>query len=161
MFKKVLIIVGILGVGVAVGRYLTPTKIQEREKIVYQDKIVEKKVYVKDTNKKVDKVTVKLVTILPDGTKTIETKTFDKSEIEITQNGITTKDETKTVDKSTEKVVEYQKDNTIISVAGKNTTNSLDLTYGLMVHRQVLGPLYLGAFGFADKSFGASIGIGF
>lgn len=156
MVKKILLLIGILGVGAAIGRWTSPTKIEVKEHIVYQEKIVEKKVYVKDTQQKNNKVTIKLVTILPDGTKKIETKIFDRSEIEITSRSDTNTETNTTIDSSKETVTEYSKPEWFFS--GMATTNS---TYGLGINKQFLGPIFLGGFGFTDRTLGLSVGLSF
>jgi hypothetical protein len=160
MVKKVLIALLVLGVGVAIGKFATPSKVVEKEVIKYVDKIVEKKVYVKDTTKKNNKVTVRFVKILPDGTKTIETKTYDNSVIEITQNGTIDTNKETTLDKSTEKVVEYKKNDWMVSL-GVKTDLGFVPAYGITVDRRIIGPFYLGAFAFTDQSFGLKVGISF
>lgn len=160
MVKQILILLVVLGVGVAIGKFATPTKLIEKEVIKYVDKIVEKKVYVKDTSKKNNKVTIQFVKILPDGTKTIETKTYDQSVIEITQNEKTDTNKETNIDKTTEKVVEYRHDDWMISL-GVKTDSTWTNNYGVIVNRRILGPFHLGAFVFTDRSFGANVGISF
>ncbi len=158
---KVLLGAAALATAATAGRYTVPTKVVETEKIVYQEKIVIKKVYVKDTSKKVNKVTIRLVTIKPDGTRTIETKIFDKSEIEIVTKGesTTTDDITKETDKT--KVAESSHDNTIVSLGVKMdvTAPAQGYSYGLLLNKRLLGPITGGAFGFTDGTAGASLGL--
>lgn len=161
MKQKILLIIGgvvLLASAVAVGRFTTPTKTVEKEKIVYQDKIITKIVYQKDTSHRKNKVTIKFVKILPDGTKTIETKTYDSSEIEILEkNNLDQTKDTKTViDK--EKLVEFQKGDWMFSFGVKSDLG-FNPAYGVFINRRILGPFYLGAFGFTDQTFGASAGI--
>lgn len=147
----------------AAGRFTSPSKVVEKEHIVYQDRIVEKKIFVKDTSKKNNIVTIRLVTIKPDGTRTIETKTYDKSEIEIVQKDKEQKQEEKdkTIDK--EKTTTYAKNDTFISLGSKIDTRNLTsgINYGLFLNKRVIGPLYMGVFGFTDASGGISLGLGF
>jgi len=161
--NKIIAVVVLVAVSAAVGRFTAPSKVVEKEHVVYQDKIVEKKVYVKDKTTKKNTVTIKLTTIHPDGTKTVEVKTYDKDVIELAQNSSDAKDSSNSLDKTTEKTVEYKKTDTILSLGVK--TNLTDLTsglsYGLNVQKRMLGPIYMGGFGFTDGSAGATIGIGF
>ena len=146
----------VVAVAVAVGRFTAPSKIVEKEKIVTVEKIVEKKVYVNTTNKKNRKTLIRLVTVKPDGTRTTETRIVDNSELVINQSGSSdrTEDVTKTTDKS--KVTEFKKESTIVSAAMK-----WPQTYGLAVDKRLLGPIWVGGFGFMDQSFGLKLGVGF
>lgn len=158
---KILIGLAALLSAFAVGRFITPTRVEEKEKIVYKDKIVEKKVYVKAVNKKDNKVTVITVTVKPDGTKTTETKIVDKDQTLIDETGKTdiVKDTTST--KETSKVVENKHDDWLLSLAVKSNFNKLVPDYGATAQRRILGPFYLGVFAFTDSTFGGSIGISF
>lgn len=160
--KVILVIISLAGAA-AFGRFTSPTKVVEKEHIVYQEKIVEKKVYVKDKDIKKNVVTIRLVTIKPDGTRTIETKTYDKSEIEIVQKGGSEKtdDVSKETDKT--KTAEYKHDEFLISLGAKMDASNLSgaPTYGLLLNKRLLGPIYVGAFGFLDKSFGVTAGLSF
>jgi len=161
VLKKGLIIISLVGIGVAAGRFAAPTKTIEKEVIKEVEKIVEKRIIVKDTSEKKNKVTVRLVTIHPDGTKTIETRITDKSEIEVTQNENSTKTDDKSLDKSIEKVVEYSKDDYYLGLGIKTNLTTGGLAYGLHAQRRILGPIHLGIFGYSDLSLGANAGISF
>ena len=160
---KVIISLVVVAGAVGLGRFTAPSKVVEKEKIVFQEKIVTKKVYIKDTSKKVNKVTIRLVTIKPDGTRTIETKIFDKSEIEITQKGESIKSDDIKQTTEKEKTTEYKHDDLLISFGAKvdpfNATTGL--SYGLFLNKRLLGPFYMGIFGFTDRSVGASLGLSF
>jgi lipopolysaccharide export LptBFGC system permease protein LptF len=158
---KIIITVLVVAGAFAAGRYSLPAKIIEKEHVVYKEKIVEKKVLVKDQNTKKNIVTIRLVTIKPDGTRTIETKTYDKSEIEITQNSTTDikNDITKVADK--EKTTIFNKDSLLISALMKTNFTNPSPSYGIMINKRIFGPFYLGAFGYTDASLGMSLGISF
>lgn len=158
--KKVLVGVVIIVGSVAVGRYTAPTKVEEKENIVYKDRIVEKKVFEKDTSKKNDTVTVRLVTIKPDGTRTIETKIVNKDEIIVSENGKTDVVKETEATKETDKLVESKHDDWNVSVAIK-MDSGYNLSYGAHVQRRILGPFTLGAFGYTDVSGGLSLGLNF
>lgn len=159
--KLAAILLLVATVSAAFGRYSAPSKVVEKEKIVYQDRIVEKKVYIHTKVKKNNKVTIRLVTIRPDGTKTIETKIFDRNEIDIVQKGenVKTDDITQTTDK--EHITEYKQPDWLISAAYKIDTQNLTSGYawGLTMNRRFLGPIFGGAFGFTDRTFGLSLGL--
>lgn len=159
--KKGLIVLSILIIGAAFGRFTAPSKVEEREKIVYKDRIVEKKIYVTDKSQKNNKVTIRLVTIKPDGTKTIETKIFDKSEIDIVQNGSSTNIRESETSKETEKVVEYSRNDFLILFGAKRTFDNPTFDYGIFLEKRLLGPIYGGAFAFTDKSGGIALGLAF
>ncbi len=151
----------IILVAAAIGRFTAPAKVVEKTVVQYKDKIVVKKVFIaaKDTKKNV--VTIRITTVKPDGTRTTETRRYDRSEIELTQRENTDLVEDKTGNTTTEKTTEYSRDNTLISLATRIDTDAGGQTYGLFINRRVLGPIYLGAFGFTDRSFGLSGGLSF
>lgn len=161
MIKQILIGILLLGIGVAFGRYIAPSKVIEKEKIIYKDKIVVKKVLVKDQTIHNNKVTIRLITFKPDGTKTIETKTYDKTLIDIVQ-----KDQTKEINDSSgssekDKTIEYKKDEYLVSINVKTPINMLSPNYGVSINKRFIGPIYIGAFGFLDKTVGLSLGLAF
>jgi len=145
----------------AVGRYTVPTKVVEKEKLVYKDRVVVKKIYEKDTTKKNDKITIKLVTIKPDGTKTIETKIVDKGEMIVSENGKVDVVKETEITKETEKTTESSHDQWLLSVVVKANINNPVPDYGLQVQRRILGPFHLGAFVYKSTDVGASVGISF
>lgn len=160
---KVLVAGAALLSAFAVGRYTTPTKVVEVEKIVYQEKIVEKKVYVKQKEVKKNVITVTLTTIRPDGTKTIEKRVFDKSEIDIVQHGTIEKEKESQKETEKSKVVTNTHDDWMISGLIKFDKGNLETgrAYGVMVNRRIVGPFHLGAFIFNDVTYGGSVGITF
>lgn len=93
--------------GYFIGRYSTPAKVVEKEKIVekvvYQEKVVEKIVYVEKKNQKKRKETTTVER--PDGTK--ETKTVENEETNTDTN--INKDTTKEVIVYKDKIVEKEK----------------------------------------------------
>jgi hypothetical protein len=158
---KIIISVVLLASSFAAGRFTLPAKVLEKEVVKTVEKVVEKKIYVKDTTKKNNKVTITFTTIKPDGTKTIEKKVFDKNEIELTQREDTSIKDDKAVDKDKEKTVINDKDSFVISAGAKININNPNLSYGILVDKRAIGPFHLGAFGFTDTSFGMTVGIGF
>lgn len=160
--KSIIVTIGVaILVAFGVGRYTAPVKVQEKEVIKYVDKVVEKIVEVNNTSSKQNKVVIKFTTIKPDGTKTTELRTYYTNEIEVTSKLVDEKKETTNVDKTTEKVVEYKKDDNILALNAKASLDSIIPTYGLSYQRRIIGPIYLGAFGFTDKTFGLNLGISF
>jgi hypothetical protein len=160
-WKKILIVTILIAAAAGFGRYTAPSKVVEKEHIVYQDKIVEKIVNVKDTSHKDNKVIERLTSIKPDGTKTIATKIYDKSDVEITQKNTVNKTEDVTQDTEKSKTVDYKKDDLILSAGYKLTIPSGDPAWGLLFNKRLIGPIYIGGFGFTDKTIGASVGVSF
>lgn len=128
----VLLVVGALAAGVAGGYWLMPVKITEKERIVRIE--VEKR----------DVETRSVETRRPDGSSVIETVTTDRTTVNT--------DETK--DKS--KVTEKSKSNWLVTVA---VEPKVPFTFDnglVLVHRRILGEIYLGAGVYADLNEGAS-----
>lgn len=174
------------------GRHFQPTKVEYREttktewkeKVEYVDRIVEKKVYVKqkDTQRDVQKdvqkdkkVTTKVV-IAPDGTKTIEkveeTKTADKT-VESTK--VAEKESAsseKTQDTTMTKVAEGKSETHIEKIetpVGSDwhlgATVRMPLTfdqipapaYGFLLERKIFGGLWLGVNADTMPTVGVSV----
>lgn len=161
--KKGLIVLGIFVVGLAVGRFSLPAKVVEKEHIVYQEKIVEKKVDVTAIKKKDNKTYVRIEKTSPDGTKTVETRIVDTGTTDTTD---TDKDQTdtavsKTDDKS--KVTTYDKNGFLLSVGADNSFNRNPLmpSWGVLINKRLIGPFYLGGFVFTDGVYGLNVGLGF
>lgn len=155
---KVLISLLVIAASVAVGRFSLPAKIVEKEKIVFQDRIVEKQVDSSNTttNKHVDTI----VTKKPDGTTITETK----DDSVVLNNTVDKTDKTDTTKSTTdkEKTTTYDKGTFLVSASIKaNLTSSAGWAYGAIVDKRVIGPFHMGAFGFTDSTFGMSVGIGF
>jgi len=146
---------------VIMGYYFAPTKTVEKEHIVYKDKIVEKKIYIKDTTKKDNKTTIRLVTIKPDGTRTIETRIIDKGELVVEQKATKTEDKTENLDSSKEKIVESSHNDWFLAIGAKYGVTTTNTSYGLHINRRIVGPFTLGVFGYTDQSYGATIGLTF
>lgn len=85
----------------------------------------------------------------PDGTKT--TTTIDKSVD--TSKSVT--DESKT------KVVENGRPQWKVAIDLSPNNSQLEYFYGARIERRILGPIFVGAFGNTDKTFGLSIGVEF
>lgn len=158
--KIVLVVVGLL-TAYAAGRFTTPSKIVEKEKIVYKDKIDESKKSEEIASRQKHRILIKLTTVKPDGTRTTETKVYYSDNIEITKNEQETKKEEKSIDKTTEKVVEYSKNEYFISGLVKTNSSFAAPAYGLSVSKRFIGPVYIGAFAYTDTTLGCSLGLGF
>lgn len=154
---KSVLLATILSLGYGVGRYFTPPKVVEKEKIVYKDRIIEREVKVKSTSKKNDKVFTKNTVTKPDGTKYVEVKITDKSKIKSDFKRTGTRQENISLDKTEES----KQTNYLISLGAKFNLGEFGLPiYGVNLNKRILGPIYLGVFGFTDKTIGVSLGLG-
>lgn len=137
----------------ALGRYSAPETVKIEKQVIE----VEKKTKDKETNKKNNKIYIKVETILPDGTRRIETKIVDKGTItidatETSENEKETKEE-KTVSK-TRPVIVYGGGG--VNLLGNST--GPEFTAG--VQKSILGPIYLGGYGTSKGTLGVTIGLG-
>lgn len=168
--KKLLIAIAVaLILGYAMGRYLTPTKIEIKKEVV----TVEKKVVDTDELKRIElernKTLRKVITEItkPDGTKEkvtrfTETTTTNKT----TEQEKKTKELTEKQTKETEtKLIENKKNDWSLSALAGPGTLSLNLSnnliYGGHIQRNILGPISFGAWGLTNKTFGLSLGLSF
>lgn len=152
--RNVLVVVVVFVAGCAVGRFSLPAKIVEKERIVYQERIVEKRVEATKDHK----VTTKLEMTKPDGTKTIETKIVNEKYSDSNIDTIMNKDGSKVMEKEN-----TSQTNTIVSLLA-NATYSISIigpNLGIMAQRRLIGPIYIGGFGYTDRSFGLSLGLAF
>lgn len=136
IIKAVLAGLLLLGIGVGIGRYLTPPKIQE--------KIVEKEVVKEKKN-------VKEITHIvehPDGTKETIIDRTDKSS--------TTTDTSVTIDKKTSNLPDWK----ISAGVGLDTRNK-EQYYVFGVDRRILANISVGIFGTTNKQAGVMVGIEF
>lgn len=149
--------------GVAVGRFTLPSKIVEKEKIVFQDRIIEKKIEVSASQKKNNKVYTKVEKILPDGTKTIESKIVNQ-DVTVTNNKTNQSTDT-TISQTTEKekTITYSKQDMIIAFGMSGRLDNLTgkIGYGGIVEKRLIGPIYIGVMGYTDRTYGFNIGLGF
>lgn len=159
--QKVIISIVLLAGAFAAGRFSLPAKIVEKEHIVYQDRIVESKSVATDTTKNDNKVYTRTTTETPDGTKTTTVKITNNDQIDSKTTSKSNETNTIASDTTKEKTIEYSKDSLLISAAAKTNFTNPSLSYGGIVNKRVLGPIYLGAFGFSDASFGMSVGLSF
>ena len=131
----------ILVLGVAVGYYLTPTKIETKVVTVEVEKKQE------DTKKNEVKVEV----IKPDGTRTITTRTNTETKTNTEKNS--------RVDTNT--IVENKRSGTHINLLTGVDIFNPKLVYGGHITRDVFGPISIGVFGFTNGLMGASVGMTF
>lgn len=164
MSKKILknpIAIGVVifVVGLAVGRYATPTKVTT--KVVTKVVEVIKEVKVVDTvkSKENNTETHTIVTEFVDGKKVTETFTLNKDTTFVTNKESTKKESSKDSQTVQEKITEYLKPRWSVGVKASTTTDLLDgPTYGLMLDRRILGPFSVGVQGDisgVNKQYGA------
>jgi hypothetical protein len=159
MIKEILIVAAIFGVGAAVGRYTLPERVVEKEKIVYKEVTKENTKDATEKNVKKNKVTVRVVTIKPDGTKTIETKIIDQGETVTVSNSETVKETKVEVVKEKESETVYVKNDYLLSVSAQNFLS--DRSYGVLAQRRLLGPIYMGASVHTDRTYSVNVGLAF
>lgn len=161
--NKIIILVVIFASGLAIGRFTLPSKVVEKEKIVYQDKVVEKLVENKDVKRNNNRTITKTETVSKDGTKTVITKLEDKTVSDTSTKTSEDKkqDVSKEDDKSKETTYNTQKF-TIAGMAKINVTNvSGGLSYGALIGYRVIGPFSILGAGYSDGTATLGIGITF
>lgn len=153
--RQILIITAVALVsGVAIGRFLTPTKVETRT-ILQESKLDTKD---SDLERNRHKETVVKETVRPDGTKKTTSRTVEDSNTK--QKKAETSVAVKTEEKS--KVVENDSSRvTVMGLAAIDVRNPGKIDYGLMVCRPILGPFTLGAFGYKSGTVGVSFGLQF
>lgn len=149
----------ILILGLAIGRYSLPARIETKE--VIKTITVEKKTDDKVTTKNNDKVLVTTVTKFPDGRIVTETKLVDKSTTTVVDNKKDNID-TKTED-SKESTTIYEVNRYHLGLmAGKDITDLTKApTFGIELDKKFIGPISLGVYGQTDKTLGLLIGLSF
>ena len=140
--------ISLLIIGGLCGRFATPSKVVTKieEKIVTKEVIRYKEVKSKDEDR--NKETIITETILPDGTRKIEKRIVDKSEITTHSNVEASKDSTSETTKKTETTVSNQKNDWNVAImGGVSRSNPVDVKYGAHVQHRFLGPFSLGVYG--------------
>jgi hypothetical protein len=159
----VILILAFLG-----GRYTTPTKVVETERIVYQEKIVEKIVEKKVEVAAKTKVVYRTTTITKEGeTKIVEVektekKTEKKTDSETNKDKEIVKEDTRT------KLTEYARPQWKVgALVGYDFSpvKPLDFAHGLTlgahVERRLAGPIWVGVWAFHTGAVGASLSVEF
>jgi hypothetical protein len=152
-YQSALIII-VLSVSFALGRYTVPTKVVTETKTVYVENQSEKTNV--DKNKHKDTVTVEKIN--KDGTTTKTTHTVEDSKTD------TKKDVELSVDSSTQTRKEVSREsltNVSLLVGTEIISITHSLNYGLSISKPILGPISIGAFGFTSGLVGFQIGLNF
>lgn len=153
------------GVSFAAGRSSAPEKVVTKveTKVEIKEVVKWKTKTVKSENK--NKQTIIIETKLPDGTFKKETHILDKGTVvldkskdlekDITTAESSKKEQTKELELSNWKLsgIAYLEPNLEVSKTG--------ISWGLLVERRVVGPIYVGLFGITNGSLGASLGVSF
>lgn len=154
--KKVLLLVLIFALGGAFGRFSAPSRVVEKEHTVTQDNTTTKQQDDKSIIKKDNKEYIRIVTIKPDGTRVTETHILDKDKSVTIDNSQKQTTDNKMVFTDKEKTTTYSVNSTIISLGIDR-----NMSYGGMVQRRLLGPIYVGGFGYTDGVIGLNLGVAF
>jgi hypothetical protein len=128
--NQVVYIAGAVVLGAALGYYAAPAKIET--KIVIQ----------KDTQRQNDINTKITRTRKPDGTVVTKVEKEDKSTTHIEEH------------KDATKIVERPHNTLFLRGMFSGDIRSGTMNYGLGIDKQVLGPVYIGVFGFSDGRIG-------
>ena len=139
--KIILLVALTLLVGFAFGRYLTPTKLKIKTKVITHT------VYINHNNI----VTITHTVKEPNGTIITNTKTTDKS----TQTQIGVSKENNSITRTA------SKPNWKIEGLAGLKWGSSGPVYGIGVSKRILGPIFVGGWGLSDKTVGVSVGIDF
>lgn len=162
---KTLVLVSALvgGVSFAAGRVSTPekvvtkteTKVQIKEVVKWKTKLV------KSENK--NKQTIIIETKLPDGTVKKETHIIDKGTVVLDKSKESEKDTSIAKSEKKEETKTYQLDNWKLSgiayAEPDLNISKVGVSWGLLVERRIVGPMYVGVFGITNGSVGASLGV--
>lgn len=141
VIRNVFIVLVLMLLAYAGGRYLQPAEIQiQKEEIIKFKEIVKK-----------DVIVIRKETKLPDGTVIVEETTTDKSTISSNKD-IANKEST---------TVENVKSQWKVNALAGYDVRDKDMVYGLEVQKRFIGPVSLGAFGTNKQQIGISIGIEF
>lgn len=157
--SKVLIVVAVVGVSFALGRYTVPEKVKVETKIVE----VEKKTSSSKEDTSVDKhKNTKIIVVeKPNGEKTTTTEISENTDIDKKKTGESTSDSTKNTD-SLKETTRGDSKLTISALGGVDFTKSVpQVVYGASVFKPILGPITIGVWGLSSPSCGASVGIQF
>ncbi len=160
-------VIALLGIGYASGRYTTPTKTVTKieEKIVTKEVVKYKETKSKDENR--NKETIIVETIMADGTKRIEKRIVDKTQIETDTNRESEKTASSETSRKSETTVENSRSNWNVAVlAGAGSFSEAakqEYGYGLHLQYRVFGPFYFGGYGTGigrstQESYGFSLG---
>lgn len=143
----VILVIVTAAVAFGTGRWLAPTKVETKT----VERVVERRVVVTDVDRK--EITKKVQK--PDGTTETVTEIVDRSKIK--------EDTDKVSDSKTTTVTERDRTSLLVrGMIGANLSSwSSGPEYGIGVDRRVLGPVWLGAYGFSSGRAGVAVSISF
>lgn len=153
--NKFVIIITVLIVTFAVGRYTAPEKVKIETRTVEVEKKQKSVDIDRDRNKKTTTKTI----IKPDGTKVITSVTEDN-----TATNIKSKSNSEAI-KASETVKEVIKSSSKTHLSALAGINPFKLDngpdFGASASRTILGPISIGLFGFKSGMCGGSVGVEF
>ena len=162
--KQIIIAIVILAIGVAIGRFTLPAKIVT----ITETKIVTQ--VVTDQHQQENKDQVTTITETSDCVsgdckpcKTVKTTVIaDKGKV-TTDTHQEANSNTQT---NTSTTTTYNTQNLMVSAlvgtdALQNLSASNTLVFGVQVQKKLIGPIWIGAFGYSNKMVGGSIGLTF
>lgn len=157
--KQIIIAVLLLAGAFALGRYMTPEKIEIKEKIVYKEKTdTDKKT---DTERNKEKHTVTVEEVRPDGTKIITTKIDENTGTK----RITDTHEHKEVLLTDEKSETVEMGRNRVTISALGGLDIRDFTkppvFGAHITKPFLGPIVIGVWGLSSATGGVSLGLQF
>lgn len=159
---------GLLVLGIALGRYTLPARVETKTVTQTVVQTVTKTVEVDKSEEHRDKELQETIVKKPDGT-VITTKTWiDKTVVSREDdkgNDSTTNSSTNT---TTDTVTVYDTNQYSLQLMiGKNFGNAdsfipgSEFVYGAQLNKKFIGPVSMGVFGLTDKTFGVSVGLVF
>lgn len=157
-------------VGELHGRRSAPAQVETRDRVVYQDRVIEKRVEVaaKVETAQTRRHMVRTRVTRPDGTREERTELHvgaDTTKAEQTTH-VDAREETRHVTRDTEVVVEHvRNDWTVSTLVGADASlvlrGELRPIFGGLVQRRVLGPVSVGAWGLSSGAGGVSLSLEF
>lgn len=152
-YHKLCVVLILVLVAYAFGRYMQPHKVEYQKEVV--EVIKEVKVKDKQIAKKNDRQTKTVITKYPDGKIVKEVYEVNKDVIFLDKKE-SSKKETETTEKEI-KIVDPSKPNWKIQAI-----TTFDISeYGVGVERRILGPIFIGIYGKNTNEYGATLSVEF
>ena len=160
--KNTIIILVVLTVGAAIGRFSLPAKTIVKTQVQTVTKEVVKTVEIDKTDYYKNKVLIETTTTKPDGTIIKEREFVDKSVVvkDEEKNTTNTTNSSTTSNSTTEKIYNNNNASARVIVA-RNASHLSEDIYGLQLEKKIIGPFTIGVLGLTDKTIGLSLGMGF
>ncbi len=146
-------------VSFAFGRYSVPISVKTTDKITQSDTKTDTKSTDDNTNKDTKTITTDITA--PDGTKTHTVTQEQDINHDRKTSQVDVDSRRQTEAKSSEVTRSGARTNVAALGMAKASFSSLTPDYGVLVSRDVLGPINVGAFGFKSGNVGIAIGLSF